>query len=59
MDQRGRSASGVVGWLNTQMYAETGHEAKAQGWTPIIVDTNGNGKRDPYVEAENPSILQG
>ena len=45
---------GVVGWLNTKMYFETGDEAKSQGWTPIIVDTNGNGKRDEYVEANQP-----
>jgi hypothetical protein len=43
--------SGVVGWLNTKMYLETKDEKKSQGWTPIIVDTNGNGKRDAYVEA--------
>src|SRR5947199_2436162 len=36
----------VVGWLNTKMYFETGDAAKSQGWTPLIVDTNGNGKRD-------------
>ena len=50
----GGPQSGVVGWLNTKMYAETGDEAKSQGWTPIIVDTNGNGKRDAYVEANEP-----
>jgi len=50
----GGPQSGVVGWLNTKMYLETGDEAKSQGWTPIIVDTNGNGKRDDYVEANQP-----
>ena len=50
----GGPQSGVVGWLNTKMYLETGDEAKSQGWTPIIVDTNGNGKRDEYVEANQP-----
>jgi hypothetical protein len=45
---------GVVGWLNTKMYFETGDEAKSQGWTPLIVDTNGNGRRDAYVEANQP-----
>jgi hypothetical protein len=50
----GGPASGVVGWLNTKMYDETGDEAKSQGWTPIILDTNGNGKRDAYVEADQP-----
>jgi hypothetical protein len=50
----GGPQSGVVGWLNTKMYDETGDEAKSQGWTPIVVDTDGNGKRDDYVEAGQP-----
>src|SRR5499426_3153834 len=50
----GGPASGVVGWLNTKMYEETGDEMKSQGWTPLILDTNGNGKRDEYVEADQP-----
>jgi hypothetical protein len=50
----GGPASGVVGWLNTRVYRETRDAAKAQGWTPIIVDTNGNGRRDAHVEADQP-----
>jgi hypothetical protein len=46
--------SGVVGWLNTKMYEQTDDEKKSQGWTPLIIDTNGNGKRDEYVEANQP-----
>ena len=46
--------SGVVGWLNTKRYLETGDEKKSQGWTPLILDTNGNGKRDEWVEADQP-----
>jgi hypothetical protein len=38
---------GVVGWLNRKMFEETGDEAKAQGWTPFVLDSNGNGRRDP------------
>ena len=38
--------AGVVGWLDTKKYLETGDEANSQGWTPIVVDTNGNGVRD-------------
>src|SRR5206468_2786904 len=31
------------------------HDAgKSQGWTPLIVDTNGNGKRDAYTEPNQP-----
>jgi hypothetical protein len=43
---------GVVGWLNTKMWDQTHDEKKAQGWTALVLDTNGNGKRDPYVESE-------
>jgi hypothetical protein len=46
--------SGVVGWLNTKIYEQTGDEKKSQGWTPLIIDTNGNGKRDEYVKANQP-----
>jgi hypothetical protein len=44
----------VVGWLNRKMYEETGDEAKSQGWTALIMDTNGNGRRDAFVEANQP-----
>jgi hypothetical protein len=44
----------VVGWLNTKMFEETGDEEKSQGWTALIIDTNGNGKRDDYVEPDQP-----
>jgi hypothetical protein len=44
----------VVGWLNRKMFDETGDEEKSQGWTALIVDTNGNGKRDAYTEPNQP-----
>jgi hypothetical protein len=45
----------VVGWINTKVYWETGDQEKSQGWTPLIVDTNGNGKRDEgYNEPGRP-----
>ena len=44
----------VVGWLNRKMFEETGDEEKSQGWTALIMDTNGNGKRDEYVEPDQP-----
>ena len=50
----GGAASGVIGWLNTKMFEETGDEQKSQGWTAFILDTNGNGKRDEYVEPDQP-----
>src|SRR4051794_11729665 len=50
----GGPAGGVVGWLDRKVFEETGDEQKAQGWTALILDTNGNGKRDDYVEPEQP-----
>jgi len=50
----GGPQSGVIGWVNRKMFEETGDEAKSQGWTALILDTNGNGKRDDYVEPSQP-----
>ena len=44
----------VVGWVNTKMLDETSDIAKSQGWTALVLDTNGNGKRDEYVEPNQP-----
>jgi hypothetical protein len=44
----------VVGWFNTRLWDETGDEERAQGWTALIMDTNGNGRRDEYVEPNAP-----
>ena len=44
----------VAGWLNTKMYEETGDAAASQGWTPFVLDTNGNGRRDEWVEPGEP-----
>src|SRR2546430_3574078 len=32
----------------------TGDEEKSQGWTALILDANGNGERDAYVEPDQP-----
>jgi len=45
----------VIGWLNTKVWDETGDEEKAQGWTALILDFNGNGRRDEYVEPNAPA----
>ncbi|HEX6909243.1 MAG TPA: carboxypeptidase-like regulatory domain-containing protein [Longimicrobium sp.] len=44
----------VVGWVNTRLWDETGDEQRAQGWTALVLDTNGNGRRDAYVEPDAP-----
>ena len=40
----------VVGWLNTRVFDETGDAARAQGWTALVLDSNGNGRRDEHTE---------
>jgi hypothetical protein len=46
----GVAGPGVIGWLNRRMFEETGDEVRSQGWTPFILDTNGNGRRDAWVD---------
>jgi len=50
----GVGGPGVVGWLNRKLFEETGDEVKSQGWTPYVLDTNANGKRDAWVEPNQP-----
>jgi hypothetical protein len=50
----GGPQSGVLGWLNRKLFEETGDEMRSQGWTALVLDTNGNGKRDDYVEPDQP-----
>jgi hypothetical protein len=44
----------VVGWLDSTTFLETGDAAAAQGWAPLILDTNGNGKQDAWTEPGAP-----
>lgn len=44
----------VVGWLNTREFLETGDAAAAQSWSPLILDTNGNGQVDEWTEPGEP-----
>jgi hypothetical protein len=49
----------VVGWLDTNLFLETGDAAAAQGWAPLILDTNGNGRQDAWTEpgdAPDPAL---
>ena len=45
----------VVGWVNTRLFDETGDAALSQGWTALVLDTNGNGKRDEASEPNQPA----
>jgi len=50
----GVTGPGAIGWLNRKLFEETGDEVRSQGWTPFVLDTNGNGKRDEWVEPNQP-----
>ena len=45
----------VIGWVDTKMYLATKDEQKSQGWAPLIRDSNGNGKQDPWTEPGQPT----
>jgi hypothetical protein len=45
---------GVIGWLNTKNFRATLDGVASQGWTPLVIDTNGNGRRDAWVEPGAP-----
>jgi len=45
----------VVGWLDTKKFVATGDAAASQGWAPIVLDTNGNGKLDAWTEPGQPA----
>jgi hypothetical protein len=51
----GVTGPGAVGWINRKMFEETGDEIRSQGWSPFVLDTNGNGKRDAFVEPNQPA----
>jgi hypothetical protein len=41
---------GLLSWVNTRVFEETGSAEKAQGWCPAYYDTNGNGKYDKGID---------
>jgi hypothetical protein len=45
----------VAGWINTRVLDQTGDSVRAQGWSPFVLDTNGNGRRDEFLEPDAPS----
>ena len=44
----------VIGWLDTKKFDATGDAAASQGWAPLVLDTNGNGKLDAWTEPAQP-----
>jgi hypothetical protein len=51
---QGMPMSGVVGWLDVKKFEATGDAMKSQGWTPTVVNVSGTGKREAYVNADQP-----
>jgi hypothetical protein len=49
----------VVGWLDTKKFISTGDAAASQGWAPLVLDTNGNGKLDAWTEPGQPANPSG
>jgi hypothetical protein len=45
----------VVGWLDTTKFLQSGDAESSQGWAPLIIDTNGNGKQDAWTEPGEPT----
>ncbi len=52
----GNGNGDIVGWLDVDKFDATGDEAASQGWSPLIIDTNGNGKRDEGYAAPNQPV---
>jgi hypothetical protein len=46
---------GVVGWLDVKKWDETHDAGASQGWTALVMDTNGDGKRGEYTEPNQPA----
>lgn len=42
----------VAAWVDTKRYDKTGDIKAATGWCPLVLDTNGNGKMDNWVEPD-------
>jgi len=44
----------VVGWVNTKMFDGRATRPSRRDGPRFVLDTNGNGKRDDYVEPDQP-----
>ena len=52
----GGGTNEVIGWLDVNKWDSTHDEKASQGWSPFILDTNGNGKRDIGWTAPNAPL---
>ena len=57
-DRLWTSGAPVAGWIDTRMLDNTGDAARSQGWSPFVLDTNGNGRRDEWTEPNQPADAQ-
>jgi hypothetical protein len=53
-DRLWTSGAQVAGWIDAKTFDDTGDAAKSQGWSPFVLDVNGNGKRDEFTEPNQP-----
>ena len=57
-DRLWTSGAPVAAWIDTKRFDETGDAARSQGWSPFVLDTNGNGQRDEWTEPNQPADSQ-
>jgi hypothetical protein len=45
----------VIGWVNTRVWDASRDEQASQGWCPLVIDTNGDGRiTKPWTEPDQP-----
>jgi hypothetical protein len=48
-------ATNAIGWVNTATYDKTHNDEASQGWGPVVLDINGDGKiTKPWTEPNDP-----
>jgi hypothetical protein len=52
----GGGQSGVIGWLDVNKFDQTKDEQSSQAWSPFVLDTNGNGRRDAGWVEPNAAV---
>lgn len=45
----------VIGWLDTDKFEQTGDAAGSQRWAPFVLDVEGTGRLDRWVEPDQPT----
>jgi hypothetical protein len=45
----------VIGWIDTDRFLQSGDAAAAQRWAPFVLDIEGTGKLDRWVEPNQPT----